>query len=95
MPETLRAAIFLDRDGVINENRAQYVRTWEQLQLLAGALPALVVAFARVAGGVHWPSDALGGLALGTVAAVLAQFGFNWFDQRARAAASSVIVSGS
>ena len=42
MPETLRAAIFLDRDGVINENRAQYVRTWEQLQLLAGALPALV-----------------------------------------------------
>ncbi|RLT53235.1 MAG: HAD-IIIA family hydrolase [Chloroflexi bacterium] len=42
MAETLRAAIFLDRDGVINENRAQYVRTWEQLQLLAGALPALV-----------------------------------------------------
>ena len=42
MAETLRAAIFLDRDGVINENRAQYVRTWEQLELLAGALPALV-----------------------------------------------------
>lgn len=42
MAETLRAAIFLDRDGVINENRAQYVRTWEQVQLLAGALPALV-----------------------------------------------------
>jgi membrane-associated phospholipid phosphatase len=54
-----------------------------------------VVAFARVAGGVHWPSDALGGLALGAVAAVLAQFGFNWFDQRARAAAASGIVSGS
>ena len=42
MAESLRAAIFLDRDGVINENRDQYVRTWEQLQLLAGALPALV-----------------------------------------------------
>lgn len=42
MAETLRAAIFLDRDGVINENRAQYVRTWEQVQLLDSALPALV-----------------------------------------------------
>ena len=56
---------------------------------------ALVVAFARVAGGVHWPSDALGGLALGAVAAVLAQFGFNWFDQRARAAAATGPVPGS
>ena len=63
--------------------------------LLVALAAALVVAFARVAGGVHWPSDALGGLALGAVAAVLAQFGFNWFDQRARAAAASGIVSGS
>lgn len=43
---------------------------------------ALVVAFARVAGGVHWPSDAVGGLALGAVAAGLAQLVFNRFDWR-------------
>ena len=70
-----------------------FFRSWRAGVLFYGA--ALVVAFARVAGGVHWPSDALGGLALGAVAAVLAQFGFNWFDQRARAAAATGPVRGS
>lgn len=36
-----RPAIFLDRDGVINENRADYVKSWEELRLLPGALEAL------------------------------------------------------
>jgi D-glycero-D-manno-heptose 1,7-bisphosphate phosphatase len=35
--------IFLDRDGVINENRADYVRSWEQFRFLPGALQALAV----------------------------------------------------
>jgi D-glycero-D-manno-heptose 1,7-bisphosphate phosphatase len=34
-------ALFLDRDGVINENRPDYVRRWADLQLLPGALTAL------------------------------------------------------
>ena len=34
-------AIFLDRDGVINENRADYVRTWEQVVFLPGVFDAL------------------------------------------------------
>jgi|GEM_PF-56479 len=36
-----RPAIFLDRDGVINANRADYVKSWEELTLLPGALEAL------------------------------------------------------
>lgn len=36
-----RPAIFLDRDGVINENRADYVKSWEELRLLPGVLDAL------------------------------------------------------
>lgn len=34
-------AVFLDRDGVINENRDDYVRSAEQLRLLPGAVGAL------------------------------------------------------
>ena len=37
----MRAAVFLDRDGVINENRADYVRTWEQVHFLPGVFDAL------------------------------------------------------
>lgn len=34
-------AIFLDRDGVINRERADYVKTWSEFQFLPGVLPAL------------------------------------------------------
>jgi D-glycero-D-manno-heptose 1,7-bisphosphate phosphatase len=37
----LRSAIFLDRDGVINRERHDYVRSWSQFAFLPGALPAL------------------------------------------------------
>jgi D-glycero-D-manno-heptose 1,7-bisphosphate phosphatase len=37
----LHPAIFLDRDGVIIENRADYVRDWEDVELLPGAVQAL------------------------------------------------------
>ena len=33
--------ILLDRDGVINRERADYVKSWEEFKLLPGALPAL------------------------------------------------------
>jgi len=36
-----RAAIFLDRDGVINENRADYVKTWEECRFLPGIFEPL------------------------------------------------------
>ncbi|PDW04233.1 D-glycero-beta-D-manno-heptose 1,7-bisphosphate 7-phosphatase [Candidatus Viridilinea mediisalina] len=36
-----RPAIFLDRDGVINENRVDHVTTWEQFRFLPGSLEAL------------------------------------------------------
>ncbi len=32
----LRSAVFLDRDGVINENRADYVKRWEEFAFLPG-----------------------------------------------------------
>jgi D-glycero-D-manno-heptose 1,7-bisphosphate phosphatase len=38
---TLRPAVFLDRDGVINEKRSDYVRSWEDFVYLPGALDAL------------------------------------------------------
>lgn len=39
----LQPAIFLDRDGVINENRADYVKSWREFTFLPGALPALAL----------------------------------------------------
>lgn len=36
-----RIAVFLDRDGVINENRQDYVKTWEELVFLPGSMEAL------------------------------------------------------
>ena len=43
---TLKPAIFLDRDGVIVENRADYVKTIEEIQIIPGVLPALARAAA-------------------------------------------------
>jgi histidinol-phosphate phosphatase family protein len=37
----MQPAIFLDRDGVIIENRLDYVRNWEQAKILPGALASL------------------------------------------------------
>jgi D-glycero-D-manno-heptose 1,7-bisphosphate phosphatase len=34
-------AIFLDRDGVINRERADYVKSWDEFQLLPNVLDAL------------------------------------------------------
>jgi D-glycero-D-manno-heptose 1,7-bisphosphate phosphatase len=34
-------AIFLDRDGVINQNRSDYVRSWAEFQFLPGAIAAM------------------------------------------------------
>jgi D-glycero-D-manno-heptose 1,7-bisphosphate phosphatase len=36
-----RPAVFLDRDGVLNENRADHVRTWEQVVFLPGVFEAM------------------------------------------------------
>jgi D-glycero-D-manno-heptose 1,7-bisphosphate phosphatase len=36
-------AVFLDRDGVINANRADHVLTWDQFNFLPGALKALAL----------------------------------------------------
>jgi D-glycero-D-manno-heptose 1,7-bisphosphate phosphatase len=35
------ATIFLDRDGVINENRADYVKSWREFRFLAGSCEAI------------------------------------------------------
>lgn len=37
----MRPAVFLDRDGVINENRRDYVRSWAEFSFLPQAFPAL------------------------------------------------------
>lgn len=37
----MRRAIFLDRDGVINENRADYVKSWEEYRFLPGVFSPL------------------------------------------------------
>jgi D-glycero-D-manno-heptose 1,7-bisphosphate phosphatase len=34
-------AVFLDRDGVINRERADYVKCWDEFEFLPGVLPAL------------------------------------------------------
>ncbi len=36
-----RRAVFLDRDGVININRPDHVKSWDEFQFLPGALEAL------------------------------------------------------
>lgn len=36
-----RPAVFLDRDGVINENRADYVKSWDEFVFLPSSLDAL------------------------------------------------------
>lgn len=38
---TLARVIFLDRDGVINQNRADYVKSWDEFQFIDGAREAL------------------------------------------------------
>jgi D-glycero-D-manno-heptose 1,7-bisphosphate phosphatase len=40
-------AIFLDRDGVLNENRADHVKSWSEFRLIPGAIDALI-ALARL-----------------------------------------------
>jgi histidinol-phosphate phosphatase family protein len=37
----MRAAVFLDRDGVVCRNRDDYVKSWEEFIFLPGALKAL------------------------------------------------------
>ncbi|HET7011060.1 MAG TPA: D-glycero-beta-D-manno-heptose 1,7-bisphosphate 7-phosphatase [Anaerolineales bacterium] len=41
MPPSLRPAVFLDRDGVIIENRLDYVRSWDDVEFIPSALEAL------------------------------------------------------
>ena len=36
-----RAAVFLDRDGVVCENRPDYVKTWSEFSFLPGAVEAV------------------------------------------------------
>jgi len=43
------STIFLDRDGVINENRADYVKSWSDFRFLPGSLEAI----ARLTQGGH------------------------------------------
>lgn len=33
--------VFLDRDGVINENRADYVKSWDEVMFLPGSIEAM------------------------------------------------------
>src|SRR5215831_13737589 len=35
------STIFLDRDGVINENRADYVKSWQEFRFLPGSKEAI------------------------------------------------------
>jgi D-glycero-D-manno-heptose 1,7-bisphosphate phosphatase len=35
------SAVFLDRDGVLIENRSDYVKSWEEVEFLEGALEAM------------------------------------------------------
>jgi len=46
----LRPAIFLDRDGVINANRSDYVKSWAECEILPGSQDAL-----RRLAALHWP----------------------------------------
>ena len=46
----MRPGILLDRDGVINANRPDHVKTWAEFTFLPGALSAL-----RHLAGLEWP----------------------------------------
>jgi len=37
----VRGAVFLDRDGVINQNRLDYVKSWDEFEFLPGVLASL------------------------------------------------------
>jgi len=50
MTPRLTPAVFLDRDGVINENRPDYVKSWAEMRILPGALDAL-----RALARLDWP----------------------------------------
>lgn len=45
-----RRAIFIDRDGVININRTDYVKRWDEFSFLPGSLEAL-----RKLSALDWP----------------------------------------
>jgi D-glycero-D-manno-heptose 1,7-bisphosphate phosphatase len=44
MPPELYPAIFLDRDGVLIENRDEYIRSWADVEIFPEALEALAMA---------------------------------------------------
>ncbi len=46
----LKSAIFLDRDGVINQNRSDHVKAWSEFEFLPGAIEAL-----RRLSRLDWP----------------------------------------
>ena len=46
----MRPAIFLDRDGVINRNRTDHVKSWAEYEFLPGVLDAL-----RRLAQLEWP----------------------------------------
>ena len=41
MDEVLQKVVFLDRDGVINEDSPNYIKTWSEFRFLPGSLEAL------------------------------------------------------
>ena len=45
--EDVRPSIFLDRDGVLNENRSDYVKSWEEIVFLRRVFEALRALLAR------------------------------------------------
>jgi D-glycero-D-manno-heptose 1,7-bisphosphate phosphatase len=42
-----KAAVFLDRDGVINRDRPDYVRSWDEFEFLPGVLEAFRILASR------------------------------------------------
>lgn len=54
-------AVLLDRDGVINRNRADYVKSWREFEFLPGSLEALrTLASRRVTAAVVSNQSAVG-----------------------------------